>query len=528
MRCDAIVIGGGVNGLTTAALLGQAGKKVVLLEQREALGGVCSTEEFHPGFRANICVDDPGWMPAALATQLDLTRHGYAPTVASAGAVFPVPGGPPVVLGANATQTSAALRRHSPGDASKWPAFCEQVARLSGMLEAMYSTRAPAVGNTELGELWGMLTLGRRLRGLGKRGMVDFLRAIPMPVADYLDEWFESSALKGAVAWSGVRDVQHGPMSGGTTLVFLHHHVGLPVGLIGGRRLTAGGVGALPAALAGAARAAGAELRVNAEVIQVVTRGDRVTGVVLVNGEQVDAPVVVSSADVRRTFGRLIEPGAFDPEFLAAVDHVRMRSPSVRVHLALAALPAFANDGVAWPVESLGGTVTIAPSVAALEQAYDAAKHGGIAQAPGLHLTIPTLHDRTLAPAGQHVMTIHAQFAAYDLNDGWGPAQRMAAGDAVLRQLAAYAPDLATKVLHLDVRTPADVEREYLVSEGSVLHGELALDQFLFMRPVPECARHVTPLPGLYLCGSSTHPGAGTAGASAWLATQAILREKPS
>ena len=343
MRYDAIVVGGGVNGLTTAALLGRAGKRVVLLEQRETLGGVCSTEEFHPGFRASICVDDPGWMPPALASEIDLARHGYAPTFAPVGAVFPVAGGPPIALGASPVQAVAALRRHSPGDAQQWVAFCEQVARLSGMLERIYSTRAPAVGNTELSELWSMLTLGRRLRGLGKRGMVDFLRAVPMPVADYLDEWFESAALKGALAWSGVRDVQHGPMSGGTTLVFLHQHVGIPSGLIGGRRLTSGGVGALPAALTLAARSAGVDLRVGAEVIQVVTRGDRATGVVLVNGEQLEAPVVVSSADVRRTFGRLVEPGAFDPDFLAAVGHVRMRSPSVRVHLALDALPAFAG-----------------------------------------------------------------------------------------------------------------------------------------------------------------------------------------
>ena len=526
MTFDAIIIGAGVNGLTTAACLARAGRKVVVLEQRATLGGVCSTEEFHRGFRANICVDDPGWMPAALAAALDLGSHGYRPSFAPIGAVFPVDGAAPVVLSATPSQAAASLQRVAPADAAKWPAFCDQVARLSGMFEALYLTRAPAVGSTQLGELWSLLSLGRRLRGLGKRGMIDFLRAAPMEVADYLDEWFESPALKGAVAFGGVRDVQHGPMSGGTTLVLLHHHVGMPAGLINGRRLSPGGVGALPNALAAAARAAGADIRLNAEVVQVVTRGDRVSGVVLVNGEQLEARHVVSSADVRRTFGTLLEPGLFDPEFLGATESVRMRSPSVRVHLAVDGLPGFATSTQRWPAESLGGTITIAPSMAGMERAYDAAKHGGVAAEPCLQVTIPTLHDSTLAPAGQHVVTVHAQFAAYRLAGGWTSERRSAIGATILKQLAVHAPDIEARLLHMDVRTPADIEREYLVTEGSVLHGELALDQFLFMRPVPACARHATPLSGLWLCGSSTHPGAGTAGASGWLAAQEILREK--
>jgi phytoene dehydrogenase-like protein len=239
------------------------------------------------------------------------------------------------------------------------------------------------------------------------------------------------------------------------------------------------------------------------------------------------APVVVSSADVRRTFGTLVEPGLFDPAFLSAAAHVRMRSPSVRVHLALDGAPTF-GGATPWPSEALGGTITIAPTMAHLEQAYDAAKHGGMADAPCLQVTVPTVHDPSLAPAGKHVMTVHAQYAAYALTGGWRAERSVAFGAAVMRQLEAHAPALSSRVLHMDVRTPADIESEYLVSEGSVLHGELALDQFLFMRPVPESARHATPLRGLWLCGSSTHPGAGTAGASGWLAAQEILREKSS
>jgi phytoene dehydrogenase-like protein len=523
MSWDVIVIGAGVNGLTTATLLARAGKRVLVVEQQHVVGGVCVTEEFHPGFHANICVDDPGWMPPAVAAALNLSQHGYAPAFAPVGTVYAPAGGPPVVLGANVSQAAAALQRVSPADAAKWPAFCAQVAKLSGMLTAIYEARSPDVGNTALPELWSMLSLGRRLRGLGKRGMIDFLRAVPMEVADYLDEWFADAALKGALSFGGVRDVQHGPMSGGTTLVLLHHHVGMPAGLINGRRIARGGVGALPRALASAAHAAGVEIRLNAEVIQVVTRADRVSGVVLVNGEQLPASVVVSSADVRRTFGTLVEPGLFDPEFLRAAANVRMRSPSARVHIALDGLPAFPGT---WPADAAGGTITLAPSMAHLEQAYDAAKHGGMAEAPCLQVTIPTVHDDSLAPAGQHVVSVHAQYAAYALAGGWTAERRFALGAAVMRQLEQVVPGITARALQVDVRSPADIESEYLVTEGSVLHGELALDQFLFMRPVPESARHATPLPGLWLCGSSTHPGAGTAGASGWLAAQEILREK--
>lgn len=524
MSWDVIIIGAGVNGLTTATVLAKAGKRVLVVEQRHVVGGVCVTEEFHPGFRANICVDDPGWMPSAAAAALNLASHGYAPTFSPVGTVFPLEGGgAPVVLGPGVSQAAAALQRVSPGDAAKWPAFCEQLSKLSGMLGAIYDGRAPAVGNTALTELWAMLSLGRRMRGLGRRGMIDFLRAVPMEVADYLDEWFADAALKGALSFGGVRDVQHGPMSGGTTLVLLHGHVGMPMGLVNGRRITRGGVGALPNALEAAARAAGVEIRLNAEVIQVVTRSDRVSGAVLVNGEQLSAPLVVSSADVRRTFGTLVEPGLFDPEFLGAAANVRMRGPSARVHIALDGLPPF---GSAWTPEALGGTITLAPTMAHLEQAYDAAKHGGMAEAPCLQVTVPTIHDPTLAPTGKHVVSVHAQYAAYAIRGGWTAERRFALGSVVMRQLETIAPGITSRALQVDVRSPADIESEYLVSEGSVLHGELALDQFLFMRPVPASARHATPLRGLWLCGSTTHPGAGTAGASGWLAAQEILREK--
>lgn len=518
MKFDVLIVGGGVNGLTAAAYLARTGKRVGVLEQQKSLGGVCVTQEFHPGFRANVCVDDPGWMPAHVAQDLSLAAHGYTPAFAPVGAVFPGQSGEAVMLPSQPAQAVAALRTHAPADAARWEAFCGQVHRLSGMLQALYNERTPVIGRPAMADLMPLLALGRRLRGLGKRGMVDFLRAVPMPVADYLDEWFESPQLKGALAMWGVRDVQHGPMSGGTTLVYLHQHVGMPAGLMGGRRLVPGGVGQLPLALAAAAKAAGAEIRLNAEVIQIVTKNAAISGVVLVNGEQLEAPVVLCSADVRRTFGMLMEPGLFDPDFLGATHNVRMRSPVVRLHLALDGLPA-----TSWSREALGGTITLAGDMVQIEQAYDAAKHGGIASRPCLQVTIPSLHDSGMAPAGKHVMTVHAQFSAYRQQGGWTTDQQRLAVEATLQQLNSWMPGLSDHVLQVASYTPADVEREFLVTEGSTIHGELALDQFLFMRPVPECARYATPIPGLWLCGSSVHPGAGTACASGWLAAREVM-----
>lgn len=522
MSHDVIVIGAGVNGLVAAITLARDGLKVLVLEQREVPGGVCTTEEFHPGFRANICIDDPGWMPDALATELDLARHGYAPSMSAVGAVFPTGGGSPVVLSANVPEAVNAIRPHSVRDATHWETFCGQVTKLSGMLGSFYCKRAPSPSDTSLRELWSLASSGRAMRGLGKRGMVDFLRCVPMPVSDYLDEWFENEALKGALAFGGVTNVQHGPLSGGTTLVFLHQHVGMLRGLINGRRVLRGGVGQLPNALTAAARAVGVELRTQAEVVQVMAQNDRVSGVVLAGGEEISARVVLSSADVRRTFSTLVDPGLFDPEFLHATDHVRMRSPTVRVHLALNGLPAFSSGGASWPAAALRGTVTLSPTMLALERAYDAAKHGRIAESPGLQITIPTIDDPTLAPAGRHVMSVQVQYAAHDLVGGWTAAHKQSISENVIARIAEHAPALEGMIAHVEVLSPVDVAQRYHVSEGSVLHGELALDQFLFMRPVPDCARHATPLPGLWLCGSSTHPGAGTAGVSGWLAAREV------
>ena len=524
MKYDVLVIGGGVNGLTTAAYLARGGKKVLVAERRGTLGGLCSTEEFHPGFRANTCVDDAGWVPPEVARELGLAAHGYSSSFAQQSLTIPMDGAPPLVITPDVQATASAIRAHSQHDAAKWPDFCALVARLSGFLEALYGVRAPAVESNAPADLLTLLSLGRRLRGLGRRGMIDLIRTVPMPIADLLDEWFETDELKGALSTVGVRNVQHGPQSGGTALVFLHNHVGLPSGHVGGRRITRGGVGSLVNAIAAVVRASGGEVRTGAEVTQIRVREDRVVSAVLASGDELDVADVVSSADPRRTFTTLLDAGDFDPEFLHAVDCVRMRGPQVRVHLALSEVPRFETAGVAWSESALRGAITLAPTMSYVERAYDAAKHGRVAERPWIQAVMPSLDDASLAPAGQHVLSVQAQYAPYTLRDGWTAETREAIGNSVVRMLAEHAPSLAGVILGREVVTSPDVEARFGVTEGSLLHGELTLDQFLFARPVASNARYASPIDGLWLCGSGTHPGAGTAGASGRLASIEILR----
>lgn len=522
MTYDAIVVGAGVNGLTTAVYLARAGKKVLVAEQRAVAGGLCATEEFHPGFRANMCVDDTGWIPPALAKELGLAALGYSSAMAATSITIPIDGAAPLLITPDVRATADALRVHSPRDAAKWPEFCAFVHRLCGFMEALYGTRAPAVESNAPTDLMALVSLGRKLRGLGKRGMIDLIRTIPMPIADVLDEWFEHDALKGALSTLGVLNVQHGPQSGGTALVFLHNHVGLPLGHIGARRVSRGGVGALPTALADAFTRAGGVMRTSAFVSHILVRDDHVTGIVLESGDEILAPVVVSSADPRRTFTSMLDAGDFDPEFLHIVDCVRMRGPQARVHLALSALPRFTSGTTPWTETAYRGAITIAPTMSYVERAYDAAKHGRIADAPWMRATIPTLDDPALAPAGQHVMSVQVQCAPYVLRGGWS-GERTALGDAVVTLLEAIAPGLRETIVHREVLTSPDIEARYGATEGSLLHGELTLDQFLFARPVASAARYATEVAGLWLCGSGTHPGAGTAGASGRLAAREML-----
>lgn len=504
-RYDAIVIGAGVNGLATATLLARKNRRVLVLERRDVAGGTNATEEFHPGFRANACRDDVGWVPETLVRQLQLERHGLQWTQPTAGLVALGVDGPPVATYLDAARTVDGLRGISAPDAARWQAFTGFVGRVAGFLQAAYSTRAPRAQSRAFVDLIALAGLGRKLRKLGKREMMEVLRVVPMPVADLAEEWFALESLRAMLAVAGTHDVMHGPMSGGTALVFLHQQVGLPGASIGVRRVPRGGTGALASAVAAAAREAGVEIRLGAEVSQLLVERWRVTGVRLNTGEELGSTHVVSSADPRRSFS-WCDPMWLDPELLRAVENIRMRGSTARVHYALDNLPRFNSGGVEVARDALGGSMTLAPSVAAVERAYDAAKFGRMPEAPALTLTVPTLNDPTLAPDRKHVLSVTVHHAPFALEGGWTRAAAAELGDHITRMVTQVVPDLSDRTLQRWVVTPSDLESRYGCTEGSLSHGELALDQFLFMRPVPVCSRYGSPLEGFWLCGTGTHP----------------------
>ncbi|MGH7568281.1 MAG: phytoene desaturase family protein [Gemmatimonadales bacterium] len=528
---DAVVIGAGVNGLAVAATLGRAGLRVLVLERRPVLGGVAATEELAPGFRVDACLHDLGVPAPALVEDLGLARHGLELIRPDPAVVALPPSGgsaPPLALWADPARSVEAIRRHSPGDAERWPEFAARMGRLAGFLESLYAAPAPNITSSRPADVVRLLGLGHRARRLGKTGLIDLLRTLPMSVAELLDDWFESEALKGALGAAGIRGILQGPRSGGTAFVFLHHAVGSPPGAPRSRCVVRGGLGRFAQALAAAAREHGVDIRTGVDVARVRVRDGRAVGVVTGAGDEIATRAVVSGADPRRTLMTLVDPTELEPEFARAVLHLKYRGAVAKVNLALDALPTFPALASNGATELLRGAIAPGVSLEALEHAYDDAKHGGVSRRPFLEVRIPSVADPSHAPPGKHVMSVWVQYAPYRLKRGtWDEGRRSKLGDLVVDTLADHAPGLKALIVQRQVLTPKDLEDVYGVTEGSLYHGELTLDQILFMRPVPGWSRYRTPIHQLYLCGAGTHPGGGLgmAGGSGLLAAGAVLRD---
>jgi phytoene dehydrogenase-like protein len=520
-RYDAIVIGAGLNGLTAAASLAGAGRRVLVLDARPTLGGATTTEELAPGFRIDPAAE-AGWISPELRRELTLDRHGVELLPPEPCLASPQPDGPPLVVWRDEKRTVDAVGAFSKRDAARWPAFAARMSRLAGFLAWLYRRPPPRATRERLGDWLDLAMLGRKVRSLGRADMVDLLRILPMPIADLLGDTFESDLLRAAIGAGGVIGIGQGPRSGGTTFVLLHHHVGASPGGFRMRQRVRHGSGALAHAIAQAARARGAEIRQGARVAAIAVAGARATGVVLDDGEEIAAGAVLSSADARTTLVDLADPAALDPELVRALQQIRCRGVLARVHLALDCLPRF--RGLA--EETLHGVISIADSLDGIERASDAAKYGTTSTRPLLEVRVPSVADPSLAPPGRHVMSVSVQYAPYRLREGqWDAPRREALGDQVVRLLDDHAPGLAETVRGRLVVSPLDLEERYALPEGSVEHGELALDQVLFMRPVPSSARYRTPIEALYLCGAGAHPGRGVVGAAGRLAARAVLED---
>lgn len=520
---DAIVAGGGANGLTAAALLGRGGMRVLVLERSDEVGGQGRLVEFAPGFRVAPLGGDPGWLPPAVARALGL--ESLAPDGRDTPLSVSIEPGRFLTLSQNAGTAAEAIRGHSAEDARKWPAFTARLRALAGFLEVLYQTDAPDVDASSAGDLLALLGLGRRFRALGRENMIEFLRMLPTSVWETLDDWFECAPLKAAVAAGGVQGYRQGPRSGGTGFVLLHHLVGAAPGSVRGRARPGRTPSAFAEAVQQTALQHGVTVRTRAAVAQVRVRDDRVAGVTLEGGEEIDAPLVLSTADPARTLLEWVDPVWLDPEFLHAVRNVRYRGCTAVVAYALSTLPDF--PGLDSP-EALAGTVSLTASLEALERAADAAKYGRVSELPHVELTVPTLRDSGLAPEGAHVLLARAQYAPYHLREGaaWDGARRDALAETVTKLITGVSPGFASRIRHRAAWSPADLEERFGLREGAASHGELALDQILFMRPVPGWGRHATPIRGLYLGGAGSHPGPGVLGGAGWLAARRMMSDR--
>ena len=518
---DAIVIGGGHNGLVAAAYLARAGKRVVVLERRERVGGAAMSEQVFPGFTFSVFSYVVSLLRPEIIRDLDLPRHGLH-VLPLESTLTPLANGDYLAQWNDHDQNRRELARHSPRDAEAYDEFGRLMHLMARAVKPILGMLPPDPASLAPGDLAGMWRLGKYFRGLGPERFHTLHKLLTMSAADYLDEWFETDALKGTKSASGIIGTLLGPRSPGTAYVLLHHYMGELDGVFRAWGFAKGGNGSVSAAIAAAARAAGAEIRTEAPVANVLVANGRATGVALASGEEIRAGLVISNADPRRTFLELVGEKHLPGEFVDGIRRFRFRGASAKVNLALGELPDF----TCLPGRGAHhrGAISISPSVDYLERAYDAAKYGEFSPRPYMDIVIPSMIDPAMAPPGKHVMSIFAQYAPHDLKGGWTDARREAFGDAVVDTLAEYAPNLKGAILHRQVVTPADIERIVGISEGNIFHGELSLQQMFFLRPVPEWAKYRTPIDGLWQCGSGTHPGGGVMGAPGRLAALAILR----
>ncbi|HEY6835953.1 MAG TPA: NAD(P)/FAD-dependent oxidoreductase [Gaiellaceae bacterium] len=521
---DAVVIGGGHNGLVAAAYLARAGLKVVVLERHHVLGGAAVTEEVFPGFRFSVASYVVSLLRPEIVRELELPKHGLE-ILPLDGTFTPLEDDYLWRVNDHA-RTVRELRRWSVSDAEAYEDYSRLMFEMARFVKPILSMTPPDPGRFHPREWLPVARLARDFQDLPSEQQAVFIQLMTMSAADFLDQWFETDPLKATMSASGVIGTFQGIRSPGTAYVLLHHYMGEIDGVLRAWGIPRGGTGAVSEAIAGAARELGVEIRTEEPVERLLTRGDEVKGVVTAAGEEVTARMTLSSLDPHQTFVRLVEPGVLDSSFLEEVGRYRYRGSSGKVNLALDGLPDFAclpGDG-----EHLRGAISFSPSIDYMELAYDDAKAGSFSRRPYIDMVIPTLVDPSMAPAGKHVMSCFVQYAPYHLADGddWDDARRDAFGEAVVDTIAERAPNIRDLILHQQVLTPKDIEERFNLSEGNIFQGELSLEQLFFNRPVPGWARYRTPLRNLWMCGAATHPGGGIMGASGRLAALQVLRSR--
>ncbi len=534
-RYDAVIIGGGHNGLISAAYLARAGLKTLVLERRYVLGGAAVTEEIIPGFKFSVASYVVSLLRPEVIRELNLPKFGLD-ILPLDGTFTPLrPGEGPKAGGGDYLwrvndhgRTIRELRRWSKSDAEAYEEYGQLMVEMARFIKPILGIVPADPTDNDPRPLMPLASLMKRFSQLPERQQAVFVQLMTMSAKDFLDQWFETDPLKATMSASGIIGTYQGINSPGTAYVLLHHYMGEIDGAFRAWGIPKGGTGGVSYSIARAAQALGAEIRTEAPVARIIVKNGKATGVALESGEEIEASVVLSSADAKVTFLDLLEPNTLDPEFEAGIRRFKFRGSSGKVNLAVDRLPEFTSiSGVG---EHLRGAISYSPSTVEMEQAYDDAKYGRWSEKPYIDMIIPTLVDPQMAPPGKHVISCFVQYAPYKLAPELGTwddnGNRDKFGDAVINRISEFAPNIRDIIIGRQVLTPLDIERTMGLTEGNIFQGELSLEQLFFNRPVPGWARFKTPIQGLWLSGSSTHPGGGLMGANGRLAALEVLKSR--
>ena len=525
-KYDAIIIGGGHNGLIAAAYLARAGKRVLVLERRYLVGGASVTEEIFPGFKYTVFSYVVSLLRPEIVRDLQLPRHGLT-ILPLESTLTPLIDGNYLYRDGDHFATLRNIARFSQRDADAYDDYGRSMYFMAKAVKYILGIIPPDPTSYNPRDLLGLVDMARHFLNLGEEKLYLLAKIMTMSAADFLDQWFESEPLKGTLSASGIIGTYLGPRSPGTAYVLLHHYMGEIDGAFRAWGFAKGGTGGIADAIARAAQSFGAEIRCNAPVSEVIVKNGQAVGVALENGDEIYAGVVASSLDPKLTFLELVDPALLPADLVQGIRRFNIRGSSGKVNLALDALPDLTclPNRSPNPGRHLAGAISISPSIDYMERAYDDAKYGDFSQRPFIDMIMPSVIDPAMAPPGKHVVSCFVQYAPYELSDGTWDDKREAFGDAVVDTLAQYMPNLKDIILHRQVLTPLDIERTIGISQGNIFHGELSLSQLFFLRPAPGYAKYRTPIRNYYQCGSGTHPGGGIMGASGKLAALEILKD---